>query len=148
MTLLRNKDFWAGMMLLGIGVAALFFAQDYRFSSSQSIDPSFFPKVLGMILILFGICVVVMGLRKSEKIEGKWSPRALILLPLSLVLFGVLMQHGGLIPALMVLIFGSAAAGKEFKIVETLLVTVLLTAFSAALFVWGLDLPYPLIKGF
>ena len=58
------------------------------------------------------------GLRSNEKIEGGWSLRALIVLPLSLVLFGLLMEHAGFVPALMVLIVGSAAAGSEFKLVE------------------------------
>jgi hypothetical protein len=46
------------------------------------------------------------------------------------------------------LVFLSAASGREFKFVEVLLLTALLTVASAALFIWGLGLPYPLIKGF
>ena len=69
------------------------------------------------------------------------------MLPLSLVLFGLLMEHAGFIPALLVLIFGSAAAGTEFKLVEVLLLAVGLTAFSVALFIYGLGLPYPLLTG-
>jgi len=46
------------------------------------------------------------------------------------------------------LIFGSAAAGREFKFFEVSVLTVLLTALSVAVFIWGLGLPYPLIKGF
>ncbi len=78
---------------------------------------------------------------------NNWSLRALIVLPLSLVLFGLLMEHAGFIPALLVLIFGSAAAGTEFKLVEVLLLAVGLTAFSVALFIYGLGLPYPLLTG-
>ena len=29
--LLRNKDFWAGMMLVVIGAAAMFVSREYRF---------------------------------------------------------------------------------------------------------------------
>jgi predicted PurR-regulated permease PerM len=47
-----------------------------------------------------------------------------------------------------VLIFGSASAGRDFKFVEILLLTVILTGLSVAIFIWGLGLPYPLIKGF
>jgi hypothetical protein len=57
------------------------------------------------------------------------------------------MEHAGFIPALLVLIFGSAAAGTEFKLVEVLLLAVGLTAFSVALFIYGLGLPYPLLTG-
>ena len=74
--------------------------------------------------------------------------RALIVLSLSLVAFGVLMTYAGFIPALAALIFGSASAGREFKFVEVLLLTVILTGLSVAVFIWGLGLPYPLIKGF
>jgi hypothetical protein len=91
---------------------------------------------------------MIIGLRRGEKIAVHCSLRALIVLPLSLVAFGVLMTHAGFIPALVVLIFGSASAGREVKFVEVLLLTVILTGLSVAVFIWGLGLPYPLIKGF
>jgi hypothetical protein len=47
-----------------------------------------------------------------------------------------------------VLTFGSAAASKEFRWGEVLLLTAFLTALSLAVFIWGLGLPYPLFKGF
>ena len=144
----NNKDFWVGMMLIGIGAAAMFIARDYPFGSTLRMGPGYFPRVLGGILILFGIYIMATGLRSQEKIKAHWSVRALIVLPLSLILFGVLMDHAGFIPALAALIFGSAAAGKEFKFVEVLLLTVVLTVLSVATFIWGLELPYPLIKGF
>ena len=144
----NNKDFWAGIMLIGIGAAAMFIARDYRFGSTLSMGPGFFPTMLGGILIAFGICIVAVGLRSGEKIQGRLSLRALVMLPLSLILFGILMQLAGFIPALVALVFVSAASGREFKVVEVLLLTVVLTVASAALFVWGLGLPYPLIKGF
>jgi uncharacterized membrane protein len=144
----NNKDFWAGMMFIGVGAAAIFIARDYRFGSMMHMGPGYFPSVLGGVLILFGIYVMIKGLRSNEKIQGKWSIRALVVLPLSIVLFGVLMEHAGFLVALPTLIFGSAAAGRKFKFIEVLLLTVVLTGLSAALFIWGLQLPFPLIKGF
>ena len=144
----KNKDFWAGMMLIGIGAAAIVIARDYHFGSALRMGPGFFPIILGGILIGFGICITAVGLRRGEKIEGSLSLRALILLPLSLVLFGILMEKAGFIPALAALVFVSAASGREFKFVEVLLLTAILTVASGALFIWGLGLPYPLIKGF
>lgn len=144
----KNKDFWAGLMLIGIGAAAMFIARDYRFGSAVRMGPGFFPTILGGILVAFGICIVAVGLRSGEKIQERLSIRALILLPLSLVLFGVLMERAGFIPALAALVFVAAASGREFRIMEVLLLTVFLTVTSAALFIWGLGLPYPLLKGF
>ena len=140
----NNRDFWAGIMLIATGAASVIIARDYSFGTSLRMGPGYFPSVLGGGLVLFGLYLVVVGLKRNEKMEGGWSLRALIVLPLSLVLFGVLMERAGFIPALIVLIFGSAAAGTEFKLVEVLLLALGLTAFSVALFIYGLGLPYPL----
>ncbi len=136
------------MMFLGIGALAMLIARGYRFGTALRMGPGYFPSVLGGILILFGICILVKGLRSTEKIKGNWSVRALIVLPLSVILFGILVERAGLIPALLVLVFGSAVAGREFKFVEILLLTILLTLLSLAVFIWGLGLPYHLISGF
>ena len=50
-----------------------------------------------------------------DPVKGNWSIRALIVLPLAAVLFGILMEHGGFIPALVVLVFASAAASNELS---------------------------------
>ena len=144
----NSKDFWAGAMLIATGIAAIFIARDYPFGSTFRMGPGYFPSVLGGVLALFGIVLVARSLRSSEKIAGGWSLRALIVLPISFVLFGALMDHAGFVPALAVLIFGSAAGGSEFKFLEIALLTVVLTLLSVAIFIWGLGLPYPLLVGF
>jgi hypothetical protein len=146
--LLKNRDFLGGLMLIGFGAAAIYIARDYRFGSTLRMGPGFFPTILGGILVVFGICVMGVGLYSNEKIKEHVSLRAMVVLPLSLVLFGVLMTVAGVIPALAALVFVSAAAGREFKFMEVLLMTAILTVSSVALFIWGLGLPYPLIKGF
>ena len=143
----RNKDFWGGLMLIGIGVAAMVIARDYDFGSALRMGPGFFPTVLGGILAAFGVSIMAVGLQSGEKIQGHLSLRALILLPLSLVLFGLLMEHAGFIPAVAALITVAAASGNEFRTGEVFFTTVFLTILSVAIFIWGLGLPYPLIKG-
>jgi len=144
----NNKDFLAGVMLIATGAASILIARGYPFGSTTRMGPGYFPSMLGAILALFGLYVMANGLRTGEKIALHCSLRALIVLPLALVGFGILMTYAGFIPALAVLIFGSASAGREFKFVEVLLITVLLTGLSVAIFIWGLGLPYPLIKSF
>jgi uncharacterized membrane protein len=143
-----NKDFWAGAMFIAIGAGAMFSARNYPFGTSLRIGPGYYPIILSGILIAFGLYVMLRGLRKNEKIQGNWSIRALIVLPFSMVLFGILMKLAGFIPALIALCFVSAASGREFKVTEVLLLTIFLGALSVTLFVWGLGLPYPLIRKF
>lgn len=145
---LQRKDFWGGLMLIAIGIAVIVIARAYPFGTSLRMGPGYFPTFLGGILILFGLYLLVQALRSGEAIDGNWSLRALIVVPLSLVLFGVLMDRAGFVPALVVLIFGSAAASTEFRLVEVALLTVALTTFSVVLFVWALGLPYPLLADF
>src|SRR6185312_8402320 len=134
-------------LLIAVGAGTMFIARNYTFGTSLRMGPGYFPMVLGGLLIAFGLYLLGSGLRGGEAIEPSWSPRALVILPLSLVLFGVLMGRAGFIPAMLVLIFGSATASTQFRFVEALLFSVALTALSVAIFVWGLGLPYPLIVG-
>src|SRR4029078_2896723 len=101
-SVLNNKDVWAGLLLIAIGAAAMFIARNYAFGTALRMGPGFFPIVLGGALILFGLYILASGLRSGEQIRGSWSLRALIILPLALVLFGVLMEHGGFVPAMFV----------------------------------------------
>ena len=141
----RNKDVWAGLMLMAVGGAAIWLARSYQFGTLLRMGPGYFPTVLGAILVLFGAYVMGKGLRSREQIEGGWSLRALVVLPVSLVLFGLLIDRAGFIPALIVLIVAAAAASSEFKLREVALLALVLTAASVAVFIWGLGLPYPLL---
>jgi putative tricarboxylic transport membrane protein len=145
---LDNKDVWAGLFLIAIGVAAVVIARNYTFGTALRMGPGFFPTVLGGFLVLSGLYTLTNGLRSGEKIEGSWPLRALIVLPLALILFGLLIERAGFAPAMLVLIFGSGLAGTDFRVIELLIFSVLLTALCAIVFVWALGLPYPLIAGF
>ena len=145
--ILRAKDFWGGLMLIAIGIATIWIARAYPFGTSLRMGPGYFPTVLGGVLILFGLYLLASALRSAEAIAEGWSLRALVIVPFSLVLFGWLMDRAGFVPALAVLIFGSAAASTEFRLLEVTLLTVVLVVFSVVLFVWTLGLPYPLLAG-
>ena len=145
---LERQDFWAGMMLIVTGAGAIFIARNYEFGSALRMGPGYFPSVLGGLLILFGLIIAVKCLRSGEKLNPAWSPRALIVLTGALLLFGSLIDHAGFVPAMIVLIFGSALASTQFKFVEVFLFSIFLTALCVAVFIWALGLPYPLIAEF
>jgi len=145
--LTNNKQFLSGLMFLGIGAVAIYIAQDYPMGTALRMGPGYFPIVLGGIIGLFGIYELIKGLLKPEPIIGNWSIRALIILPVSAVIFGLLMEHAGFIPALITLVFVSALASDEFKLWEVAALAAGLMVGCWALFIWGLGLPYPLIHG-
>ncbi|MGH8648808.1 MAG: tripartite tricarboxylate transporter TctB family protein [Burkholderiales bacterium] len=142
-----NRDFFAGLQYIVVGALGMWIARDYPFGSALRMGPGYFPSVLGGMMVVFGIAVMMKGVKNNEKIQGNWSIRALIVLPLATVIFGILMETAGFIPAMLVLIPFSAAASREFKWIEIVLLTIGLTVLSTAGFIYGLGLPYPLIKG-
>ena len=144
----ENQDFWAGVMLVVMGVVSIGIARNYAFGTSLRMGPGYFPIVLGGILTLFGLFLVARAWRSTEKIEPGWSMRAFIIIPIAFVLFGLAMTYAGFVPALVVLIFASALASSEFRLVEVILLSIGLTIGCVAVFIWGLGLPYPLIADF
>lgn len=140
----NNRDFLAGLLFFALGVLTIFFARDYPMGLAARMGPGYFPAVLGGILCLFGLVVMIRGLRSGAPVQGTWGWRPLGLITLSIVIFGFTMEKLGLVPALILLFFVAALAGREFRFKEVLLLAVLMSAFAAAVFVYGLQLPYPL----
>jgi putative tricarboxylic transport membrane protein len=143
----NNKRFLSGLMFIGIGAVAIYIAQDYPMGTALRMGPGYFPIVLGGIIGLFGIYELILGVMKPDPLKGNWSIRALVILPIAAVIFGIMMENFGFIPALITLIFVSAAASREFKFFEVLVSAVIITAASVAVFIYGLGLPYPLFSG-
>ncbi|HSN42261.1 MAG TPA: tripartite tricarboxylate transporter TctB family protein, partial [Burkholderiales bacterium] len=66
------------------------------------------------------------------------------MLSLSFVVFGWGIDHVGFVPALFGLIVLSAAAGQVFRVKEVLILSVILIVGAVGVFIYGIDLPYPL----
>lgn len=139
-----NKDFWAGLLLLGFGVTGFYMALDYPFGSALRMGPGYFPRVLAGIIIAFGLFVLIRGIRSGEKVKGVWGWKPLAFITVSLVLFGWIMDRFGLIPALVAMFFACTLGGHEFKFKEVAILTVAMSAFAVGVFVYGLGLPYRL----
>ena len=142
-----NKDFLAGLIFLLFGAAAMLVARSYPFGSAMRMGPGYFPTVLGGILCLFGLYVMLRGIRSGEPVKGEWGWRPLALVTLSIVLFGFLLTRAGLVPALLAMFFVAALGGREFRLREVLGLSLLMSAFAVAVFVYGLKLPLRLLAG-
>ena len=143
-SLLDNKDFLAGLLMIGIGCITFYVALDYPFGSALRMGPGYFPRVLAGLLIAFGLYVGLRGLRTGEKVEGVWGWKALAYITASLVAFGWLMDRVGMIPSLVVMFFVAALAGHEFKLKEVIILATLMILFAYGVFIYGLGLPYRL----
>ena len=82
---------------------------------------------------------------EEEAALREWAFRPWLVLTATIAVYAVLMDAGfGFVPSLMVLVIGCAAAHKDVRWIETLVLSVCVTAASVAIFYFGLRLPYQL----
>ncbi|MBI4293857.1 MAG: hypothetical protein HY661_20470 [Betaproteobacteria bacterium] len=74
-------------------------------------------------------------------IIGSFGPKSLFVVIVAAIAFGYLLKPLGMVGATVVLIFGAAWGGHEFKFTEVAVMTVVLAIFSVLVFVYGLGLP-------
>ena len=144
----NNKDFFAGLLMLAIGGLGFYMALDYPFGSALRMGPGYFPRVLAGILMAFGVFVLIRGIMSNEKVKGRWGWKPLAFIVVALVVFGFVMDKFGLIPALVAMFFIAAFGGHEFRFIEVVILTAVMSGFAVGVFVYGLGLPYPLLQGF
>lgn len=140
------KDFWAGLIYLAIGGAALWFGADYRMGTAGRMGPGYFPKVLAWLLIGIGAISILRAFvsKGSPITQIAWKPLVIILV--ACVLFGFLLPRMGLGVALLALSLVSASASREFRfdpIASAGLIA--LIALCGLVFVKGLGVPMPLL---
>jgi hypothetical protein len=142
-----EKDFWSGLMFIGVGVAFAWGASNYSFGSSARPGPAYFPFGLGVLLALLGGLVLF----KSLTIEvdgggriGPWAWKPLALLAAAVASFGWTLPHLGLVLSLPLLVVMAALAGDEFHWKDALVNACVLTLGSWLVFVVGLKLTIPL----
>jgi hypothetical protein len=142
-----SKDFLAGLLFLAIGTAAIVVAREYPFGTAMRMGSGYFPTVLGGILVLFGLFLAARGVRSRESAPILWGWRPLACIVVAMLLFGFLLPRLGLVPALVAMFFTAAAGGREFRFLEVLVLTAVMTAFAVAVFVWVLKLPFQVFPG-
>ena len=143
--LVRSTDFWAGLMFITFGAVAVYVARDYPLGAAMRMGPGYFPTYLGALLVIMGVVIAARGIiaRNGEQI-GVWAFRPLLILGASVLIFAYAMDALGFVPALVVLILGSAVASREFRLLEALALAAVLAAGAVAIFIYGIELPYRL----
>ena|SRR5689334_137578 len=143
----RPKDFYAGLLFVAFGIAAILIGRSYPLGTAARMGPGYFPRLLGILLIVLGGALAMMALHgRGPALPGwKWRPISVVLL--SVVAFGLVLTHAGLVLSTIALIVAASTASREFRPREALLSGVLLAALSVGVFVIGLKLQLPIWPG-
>ncbi len=141
--LLRSADFWSGILFISLGLAGLILGSEYQAGSAFQMGPGYFPRLISGGLILVG-CITVAKALRSRGVTIDAAPwRAIVVVLASLVAFGVIVPRWGLAPAAFAIVLISGLAAPDRKLGQLIVAAVLLTAFSAGVFVYGLGLTIP-----
>jgi hypothetical protein len=144
MPLIRNrKDFYAGLLFMAFGLAALLIARSYPVGVASRMGPGYFPRILGILLLALGALLSVCGIRYGGEPMSVWRWRPLCIILLSVWVWGVAAQWLGLVFASLALVFLSSVASEEFGWKATLVSSAIQAASVVAVFVYGLGVPLP-----
>lgn len=159
MNLKSQKDFFSGLIFMGIGVVFAGGAASYGIGEATRMGPGYFPLYLGILLALLGAVItfksLVLESIGGDKI-GPWAWRPLFFIIGANLVFGALLgglpsiglPSMGLIAAIYALTFIASMARAGWTPKATALLATVLAVGSALAFVWGLKLQLALWPAF
>lgn len=141
MAMIRHpKDFYAGLVFIAFGIAAIAIGSNYTLGSAARMGPGYFPRILGLLMIVLGAILALRALRINGSPVPAWKWRPTLVVLGSVVLFGLIVNYAGLVVSTILLIMIASAASHEFRPKEAAISAVLLAALCVGIFVVGLKL--------
>ena len=112
MVTVRNpKDFWSGLLFIAVGATAIVLGSKYNIGSAARMGPGYFPRVLGILLIVLGSILALRAFKLNGSPISRWKWRPTLIVLGSVVLFGVMVNAAGMVLSTIVLIALSSAGG-------------------------------------
>ncbi|MES2979540.1 MAG: tripartite tricarboxylate transporter TctB family protein [Pseudomonadota bacterium] len=159
MNIKSQKDFYSGLMFMGVGAAFAYGASTYTVGSGARMGPGYFPLLLGVLMAILGIVItfkaLVIETVNGDKI-GKWAWKPLVFIIASNFVFGVLLgglpafklPAAGLMVAIYVLTFVASMAEPGWKFKNTLALATALAVLSYVAFIVALKLQFQVWPAF
>ena len=159
MNIKSQKDFFSGLMFMGVGVAFAWGATTYKVGEGARMGPGYFPLMLGVLMAILGIAItfksLVVETVGGDKI-GKWAWKPLVYIIAANLLFGVFLgglpsiklPAMGLIVGIYVLTFVASMAETGWKVKNTFILATVLAVGSYIAFVKVLKLQFAVWPAF
>ncbi len=159
MNIKSQKDFFSGLMFMGVGVAFAWGASSYTIGTGARMGPGYFPLALGVLLVILGSVItfkaLVVETFDGERI-GAFAWRPLIFIILANLVFGALigglpsihLPPMGLIAGIYALTFIACLAGDKFNLKEAIVLGTILAIMSYFAFIKLLNLQFPVWPAF
>jgi hypothetical protein len=140
-----STDLAAGLLFAGLGLVTMYGASRYNLGNAARMGPGFMPMIIGAALTLFGTLAIGQSIVREGEEIGTVELRPVLLVFVGVFCFAMLIDRGGFLLAIASLVICARLAGREVKPIEIAVLAAALALLGAAIFVWGLGLPLPLL---
>jgi hypothetical protein len=138
-------DVLAGGIFILIGGAFVVGSLGYELGTPLRMGPGAFPLLVGATMAALGLAIVIRGLVAGEVLSfGPIPWRAIAVIVLAVLFFGVTVRRLGFVPASAVTAFLTTLASPRIRLLTAVAVAAGLTVASTLIFVVGLQLRIPL----
>ncbi|TBF87001.1 tripartite tricarboxylate transporter TctB family protein (plasmid) [Rhizobium leguminosarum] len=137
---LGAKDVTAGVFLVAVALAGLYYNQDYEIGSAAQMGAGYMPMLVFGLLGLLGAAVAILGIKGEHDPLESWAWREMVLILGAMAAFGVLIERVGMAVSVAVVVVISGLADRQQTILGIAGLTVALVAICWAVFTLGLGL--------
>jgi hypothetical protein len=149
MTNETRRDHYAGALVALIGAGAAWQGRQYGIGSLTRMGPGFFPVALGIGMVVMGVLIAAAARPAKPEIDPIHGPavppdwRGWAAIIAAVLLFLVLAQYAGLLPATFACVFVAAMGDRQMRWSHALLLAAGLSLFGILLFVYALQVQIP-----
>jgi MFS family permease len=143
-TLRAPQDYFGGIVMIAIGLFALWASSDLQGMHGFSFGAGTAPRMFAVLLVMLGAGIALVGLVTEGPHLATYAWRGPLFVSLSILSFAITIRPLGLVISAFLTFMVAALGTHETKWKETIIVGIALTAFCSFLFPYGLGLPMQL----
>jgi hypothetical protein len=144
----KNRDYpdlLAGALMVGLGALGLWAGRDLTFGSAAMMGAGYLPDVICGLLIAIGGFVLIKSVSKSYEPISASNVKPLLILVAAIGGFAVMAETLGFIVSTIWLLVIGSLADQESRWKEIAISSLVLTAFGALVFIYGLGVQMPIL---
>ena len=142
---LDDRDLWAGVVFVAIGIAALLLGRGLNVGSAADMGEGYVPLAMAIALIALGTLIVLLAWwrgpgQADNRFDGiRWRP--MLFVTAAILAFVTALQPLGLVAAIACSAIAANFAGQPLRARPLAILICVLSLGVMAVFVWGLGLP-------
>jgi putative tricarboxylic transport membrane protein len=138
------RDFWGGLVLIAVGILAIWASRDLPGQRGFAFGPGTAPRLFAGLLVGFSALVALGGLIMDGPRIEKYKVRGPVLVIIAILGFAAMIRPLGMVPASFVTFIVAILGSKEMRVLESFIAAAVMTVFCVLLFVYLLNLPFQL----